>query len=55
MNVAFKKATKKAARQAFAVRKTIMIEKDGWLVMVNKEGQVVKRVKRLERLVVPAA
>ena len=55
MNVAFKKATKKAARQAFAVRKTIMIEKNGWLVMVNKAGKVVKRVKELERLVLPNA
>ena len=55
MNTAFKKATKRAAREAFTVRKTIMIEKDGWLVMVNKDGKVVRKVKRLERIKLPAA
>ncbi|MBL0127523.1 MAG: hypothetical protein IPP83_08685 [Flavobacteriales bacterium] len=55
MDTTFKKATAKAARRAFAVRKTIMIEKDGWLVMVNKAGKVIKRVKRLDAVKVPAA
>ncbi|MBK7384342.1 MAG: hypothetical protein IPI81_13600 [Flavobacteriales bacterium] len=48
MNAAFKKATKRAAEEAFKVRKTIMVEKDGWLVMVDKNGIVKRRVKRLE-------
>ncbi len=55
MNLAFKKATKRAMEEAFKVRKTIMIEKDGWLVMVNKAGKVVKRVKKLPKHVLPAA
>ena len=50
MNAAFKKATARARLGAFEVRKTIMIEKDGWLVMVNKAGRVVRRVKRIEPL-----
>ena len=54
MNAAFKKAAKKARRAAFTVRKTIMMEKNGWLVMVNKDGKVVKRVKKLDKLVIPA-
>ncbi len=54
MNAAFKKATRKAAKRAFSVRRSIMIEKGGWLVMVNKDGKVVKRVKKLETLVIPA-
>ncbi|MBL7947347.1 MAG: hypothetical protein JNN32_14895 [Flavobacteriales bacterium] len=52
---AFKKATRRAVVQAFSVRKTIMVEKDGWLVMVNKEGKVVKKVKKLEPLVLAEA
>lgn len=47
MNKIFQQATRKAMREAFKVRKTIMIEKDGWLVMVNKAGRVVRRVKKL--------
>lgn len=53
MAKAFKTAMKKAERLAFTVRKTIMVEKDGWLVMVNKEGKVKKKVKKLEPLVLP--
>jgi len=53
MNKAFKKATKRAAEEAFTVRKTIMVEKDGWLVMVDKNGTVKRRVKRLERISLP--
>jgi peroxiredoxin len=53
MAKAFKTAMKKAERLAFTVRKTIMVEKDGWLVMVNKEGKVMKKVKKLEPLVLP--
>lgn len=55
MNVVFKKATTKAAKRAFAVRRTIMIEKNGWLVMVNKDGKVIRRVKKLDPVVVPPA
>lgn len=55
MDRLFRQATKKAAEEAFKVRKTIMVEKDGWLVMVNKDGKVTKRVKRIPKLVVPAA
>ncbi len=49
MDRAFKLATKKALKEAFKVRRTIMIERDGWLVMVNKAGKVVRRVKRLSK------
>lgn len=55
MNEAFKKATKRARTEAFKVRKTIMIQKDGWLVMVNKAGRVVKRVKKLPEPELPSA
>ena len=44
---AFRKAVKRAVTDAFIVRKTIMVERHGWLVMVNKEGKIVKRVKKL--------
>jgi hypothetical protein len=54
MAKAFKTAMKRAERLAFTVRETIMVEKDGWLVMVNKEGKVVKKVKKLEPLVLPS-
>ena len=50
MDKAFKLATARARREAFEVRKTIMVERDGWLVMINKSGKVVKRVKRLPLL-----
>jgi len=53
MAKAFKTAMKRAERLAFSVRKTIMVEKDGWLVMVNKEGKVIERVKKLESLILP--
>lgn len=55
MNEAFRQATKRARVEAFKVRKTIMIEKDGWLVMVDKTGKVVKRVKELPKRILPAA
>lgn len=55
MDKAFKTAMRRAERQAFTVRKTIMVERDGWLVMVNKEGKVVKKVKKLEPLILPVA
>ena len=55
MNAAFRKATKRAAKAAFTVRKTILIEKDGWLMMINKEGKVVRKVERLEPIKLPAA
>ncbi|MBK9513415.1 MAG: hypothetical protein IPO05_07235 [Flavobacteriales bacterium] len=55
MDKAFKTAMKRAERQAFTIRKTIMIERNGWLVMVNKEGKVVKKVKKLEPLIIPSA
>ena len=48
MDRAFKRATKKAVGEAFKVRKTIMVQRDGWLVMVNKAGKVVRRVKQLQ-------
>ncbi|MEZ4755988.1 MAG: hypothetical protein R2817_04075 [Flavobacteriales bacterium] len=51
MAKAFKTAMKRAERLAFTVRETIMVEKNGWLVMVNKEGKVKKKVKKLEPLV----
>jgi hypothetical protein len=49
MDKAFKRATKRAAANAFKVRKTIMVERDGWLVMVNKAGRIVRRVKQLSK------
>ncbi|MBX2978665.1 MAG: hypothetical protein KF905_05160 [Flavobacteriales bacterium] len=54
MAKAFKTAMKRAERQAFSVRKTIMVERDGWLVMVNKDGKVMKKVKKLDELILPA-
>jgi protein gp37 len=54
MAKAFQKAVKRAERQAFTVRKTIMVERNGWLVMVNKDGKVMRKVKKLEQLVIPA-
>ena len=53
MNKAFKTATRRAAERAFAKRKTILVEKDGWLVRVRKDGSVWRRVKRLQRLRLP--
>ncbi len=53
MDLAIKKAAKRAVKAAFDVRKTIMVERDGWLVMVNKAGKVVRKVKRLEPLDLP--
>jgi hypothetical protein len=53
MDKAFKLAAKRASKSAFAVRKTIMVEKDGWLVMVNKDGRVTRRVKKLEPVQLP--
>jgi hypothetical protein len=53
MDAAFKKAAKQAKAMAFTVRKTIMVERDGWLVMVNKAGKVTKRVQRLEPVKLP--
>jgi len=55
MAKAFKTAMKRAEREAFTVRKTIMVERNGWLVMVNKEGKVVRKVKKLEPLVLVEA
>ena len=55
MNEAFRQATKRAREEAFKVRKTIMIEQDGWLVMVDKTGKVVKRVKEMPKRILPAA
>lgn len=54
MNSAFKKATKKASKEAFSIRSTILVEKDGWLVRINKAGKVVKKIKQLEKVAVPA-
>lgn len=53
MDAAFKKAAKQAKAKAFTVRKTIMVERDGWLVMVNKAGRVIKRIQRLEPVKLP--
>lgn len=55
MDAAFKKATRRALAEAFKVRKTVMVERDGWLVMVDKEGKVRRRVKQLPKLIIPAA
>lgn len=54
MDAAFKKATARALKKAFKVRKTVMVERDGWLVMVDKEGRIRRRVKQLPKLTVPA-
>jgi hypothetical protein len=40
MNMAFKKATKRATSEAFTVRKTILVERGGWLVRVRQDGRV---------------
>lgn len=47
-------ATRSARAKAFTVRKTILAEKDGWLVLVRKDGTVFRRVKKLVPLVLPA-
>lgn len=54
MDAAFKEATARALEKAFKVRKTVMVERDGWLVMVDKEGRIRRRVKQLPKLTVPA-
>lgn len=54
MDAAFRKATRRAQAKAFEVRKTILVERDGWLVMVDKGGKVHKRVKQLPKLEIPA-
>lgn len=51
MSEAFTEATKRAKAKAFKVRTTIMVEKDGWLVMVNKAGRVVRKVKPVNAVV----
>lgn len=48
-------ATREARERAFGVRKTILAEKDGWLVLVRKDASVYRRVRRLEPLVLPAS
>lgn len=48
LNEVFRSATAKAAAAAFKVRKTILVERDGWLVRVYKDGRIWRRVKRLE-------
>ena len=53
MDAAFQKATRRALAEAFKVRKTVMVERDGWLVMVDKDGKVKRRVKRLPKLIIP--
>lgn len=53
MNKAFKVATRLAAKKAFAVRKTILVEQDGWLVRVRKDGRVWRKVKKLPPVRLP--
>lgn len=48
-------ATREARSRAFRVRKTVLTELDGWLVLVRKDGSVYRRVKKLEPLVLPRA
>lgn len=48
MNAALKKATRKATKEAFSLRKTLLVEKDGWLVYVNAKGQIRKRLRKVE-------
>ncbi len=45
-------ATKAASKAAFAVVDTLLVVQDGWLVRVDKNGKVTKRVKKIE---LPAA
>lgn len=52
---AFYVAVRKARAKAFTLRTTLLVERDGWLVRVNKTGKVVRRVKKLEQVKVPAA
>lgn len=47
LRVASSKATAKAHRGAFAHMKTQLVTKDGWLVRVDKDGKVTKKVKSL--------
>lgn len=50
MNTAFKKAVRRASKEAFALRGTVLTEKDGWLVYINAKGEVTKKVRKLEAL-----
>jgi hypothetical protein len=50
---AFGKATKAARIRAFKVSNTVLVERDGWLVRVNKSGKVLKRVKQLAPVILP--
>lgn len=47
MDKAFKQATAKAREEAFKVRKTILTERDGWLVLIKKDGTIWRRVKQV--------
>jgi hypothetical protein len=53
MNEAFKTATKRASKQAFARHKTILVEQDGWLVRMRKDGRIWRRVKPLQPVLLP--
>ncbi len=43
----FKEATDAARKAAFKNRKTVLTERDGWLVRIKKDGSVWRRVKRV--------
>lgn len=48
MDKALKTAAKRAVKQAFSLRETILVEKDGWLVYVNAKGEVKRKVRRVK-------
>ena len=43
-------AVQVAAAESFEVVDTVLVARDGWLVRVDREGKVIKRVKRLPAL-----
>lgn len=53
MNKAFKTATARASKEAYLVRKTVLVERDGWLVRVRQDGTVWRKVKRIPPLRLP--
>jgi hypothetical protein len=40
-------------QQAFARHKTILVEQDGWLVRMRKDGRIWRRVKPLQPVLLP--
>jgi hypothetical protein len=44
-----KRATSRASKKAFAKVKSQLIERDGWLVRIDKAGKIIQRVARIKK------